>query len=192
MADTSALIQRWQEGDERAAEMIYNHTYESAYHLAYGLLGHPADAEEAAQDALTYALTRIHRYNPRRAGFNTWLHAITVSRCRDRQRRRRLSSFPLTRWLQRGGDAPDSAPTPEHHAVQAETRDEVWTAVQTLKPDLREAVVLRYWAGHTYQDMADILDCPLRTVQSRVRSAYQQLRVKLTSNQLINLEEDVQ
>jgi len=44
---------------------------------------------------------------------------------------------------------------------------------------LREAILLRYWAGHTYQEMADILGCPLRTAQSRVRLAYKQLRVVL-------------
>jgi RNA polymerase sigma-70 factor (ECF subfamily) len=192
MTDTNALIQRWKKGDERAAEMIYNQTYKSAYLLAYGLLGNPADAEEAAQDALTYALTRIHRYDPHRASFNTWLHTITVSRCQDRQRRRRLPSFPLTRWLQQGGDAPDPAPNPERHTLQTETRNEVWAAVQTLKPNLRVAIVLRYWAGHTYQDMAGILDCPMRTVQSRVRSAYQQLRATLAPSQLANLEEELQ
>lgn len=192
MIDTNALIQRWQEGDERAAEMIYNQSYDSAYSLAYGLLGNPADAEEAAQDALTYALTRIHRYNPQRASFSTWLHTITVSRCRERQRRRQLPSFSLARWLQRGGDAPDPASPPERCALQSETSDEVWAAVQTLKPKLREAVLLRYWAGHTYQDMADILGCPLRTAQTRVRSAYQQLRAVLAPAELTDIEEELQ
>lgn len=179
MPDISALIQRWQNGDERAAEAIYNHHRESTFRLAYGLLGNPGDAEEAAQDALTYALTRITRYDPRRASFSTWLHTITVSRCRDRQRRRRPPTFSLLRWLQRGGDAPDPAPTPEHHSTQAETQREVWAAVQDLSPQLREAILLRYWSGHTYQEMAEILDCPLRTAQSRVRLAYKQLRIIL-------------
>ena len=40
-------------------------------------------------------------------------------------------------------------------------------------------MLLRYWAGHTYQEMADILNCPLRTAQSRVRLAYKQLRATL-------------
>ena len=56
MPDIDTLIQRWQDGDERAAEALYNHHRERVFRLAYGLLGDPADAEEAAQDALTYAL----------------------------------------------------------------------------------------------------------------------------------------
>ena len=46
MADIGAFIQRWQAGDERAAEAIYNQYRESTFRLAFGLLGNPADAEE--------------------------------------------------------------------------------------------------------------------------------------------------
>jgi RNA polymerase sigma-70 factor (ECF subfamily) len=186
MPDLSALIQRWQGGDERAAEAIYNHHRDATFRLAYGLLGNAADAEEVTQDTLTYVLTHIHHYNPHRAGFSTWLHTIAVSRCRDRQRRRWLPTFSLTQWLQRGQDAPDPAPTPERHAVQEETHSEVWQAVQNLSPQLREAILLRYWADHTYQEMAAILDCPLRTAQSRVRLAFDRLRVTLTPADFIN------
>ena len=77
MLDISAFVQRWQDGDERAAEAIYNHFRESTFRLAYGLLGHRADAEETAQDALTYALTHITCYDPQRASFSTW-HSIRM------------------------------------------------------------------------------------------------------------------
>jgi len=184
MPDPTILIEHWQHGDDHAVESLYNYYREPTFRLAYGLLGNPADAEEAAQDALIYALTQIGRFNPERASFSTWLHTITISRCRDRQRRKQLPSFSLTRWLYRGGDAPNPAPTPERQATQAETHSEVWAAVQALKPELREAILLRYWAGHTYHEMADILGCPLRTAQSRVRLAYKQLRAALAPTQL--------
>lgn len=149
-AQISALIERWQEGDDRAAEAIYNQHREPIFRLAYGLLGNVADAEETAQDVLTYALTKIRRYDSQRASFKTWLHTITVSRCRDRQRRRRLPSFSLSKWLQTEGDARDPALTPERHTTRAETHNEVWAAVQSLSQPQREAILLRFWAGHTY------------------------------------------
>ena len=184
MTDINALIERWQSGDQRAAEALYNYYREQTFRLAYGILGNLADAEEAAQDALTYALTNIRRYDPRRAGFGTWLHTITVSRCRDRLRRRRPPQFSLTSWLRGGGDAPDPTPSQEQQVVSAETHSEIWTAVQALSPALREAILLRYWAGHTYREMAEILNCPLPTAQSRVRLAYQYLRAALSSSSL--------
>jgi RNA polymerase sigma-70 factor (ECF subfamily) len=190
MPDISALIQRWQAGDERAAEALYNHYREPIFRLAYGLLGDPSDAEEAAQDALTYALTHIKRYDPNRASFSTWLHTITVSRCRDRQRRRRLRTQPLFIWLQAEDDPIDPALTPDRRASHTETLRDVWRAVQSLNPLLREAIVLRYWAGHTYREMADILACPVPTAQSRVRLAYKRLRASLTPDDLTVLEEE--
>jgi RNA polymerase sigma-70 factor (ECF subfamily) len=190
MPDIEVLIQRWQNGDEHAAEALYNHHREPIYRLAYGLLGDPADAEEAAQDALTYALVHIARYNPQRARFTTWLHTITVSRCRDRQRRRRLSSISLTAWLERGESLPAPVAEPERHVIQQEASSEVWTAIQALNPRQREAILLRYWAGHTYQEMAKIMNCPLPTAQSRLRLAYQRLRTALTSTEEFAWEED--
>jgi RNA polymerase sigma-70 factor (ECF subfamily) len=187
MTDISVFIERWRSGDQRAAESLYNYHRDQTFRLAYGLLGNAADAEEAAQDALTYALTNIRRYDSDRASFSTWLHTITVSRCRDRQRKRRVFQFSLSQWLHGGGDAPDPGPTQEHQLVKAEMHGEVWTAVQALSPALREAVLLRYWAGHTYREMAEILECPLPTAQSRVRLAYEHLRVALSPSSLADL-----
>ena len=49
MPEIEALIQRWRKGDQRAAEILYNHFRDSTFRLAYGLLGNLNDAEEAAR-----------------------------------------------------------------------------------------------------------------------------------------------
>lgn len=185
----NAWIDRWRNGDERAAEMIYNQFRDQSYRLAYGLLGHREDAEEAAQDALTYALVNIHKYDAQKSGFATWLHTITVSRCRDKRRRKLLPSFSLTAWLQMGQDLPDNGPGPEMATAVAQTHTALWQAIQKLKPHYREAIILRYWAGHTYREMAEILSCPLPTAQSRVRLAYDILKAELAEPELSFLEE---
>jgi RNA polymerase sigma-70 factor (ECF subfamily) len=184
------LIERWRAGDERAAEGLYQHNAELMYRLAYGLLGDPADAEEVAQDVLAYALSHIDHYDPNRARFTTWLHTIAVSRCRDKRRRKWLPRLSLTTLLGRGGDIPDAAPRPEHSVAAEEIHSEVWQAVQALSPTLREAVLLRYWAEHTYREMAEILGCPLPTAQSRVRLAFQELRQTLSRADLAHLEKE--
>jgi len=187
MTTLSALIQRWQAGDESACEALYNDQRERVFRLAYGLLGDAADAEEVAQDALAYALSHIRRYDAARSSFATWLHTIAVSRCRDRLRRKRLPW--LAAWLQQGGDvrAPDG---PEARAIRSEVRAEISRAVQKLSPPLREAILLRYWAGHTFQEIAHIVGCPVPTAQSRVRLAYQHLRAALSPALLSELEEE--
>ncbi len=190
MPDLDILIQRWRSGEQCAAEALYAQFREQIYRLAYGLLGEPADAEEAAQDTLSYALLNIRRFDPNRASFTTWLHTITVSRCRNRYRRKRLSSVSLFTWLEEGHDIADPSATPEHLAHRREIHGEVWAAIRALKPPLREVILLRYWSGHTYQEIADIVGCPLSTAQSRVRLAFDQLRARLAPDDLAVLEEE--
>lgn len=189
MTDPLAMIRRWQAGDEYAAEALYNQYRDTTFNLAYVLLNNAADAEEVAQDALTYALTHINHYDPQRARFSTWLSTITVSRCRNKRRRRYLPSLSLFAWFKGGGDACDPTPDPEHLAMQASTRDEIWEAIQSLSQPLREAILLRHWGDYTYREIANIMGCAQGTAQSRVRLAYQQLEEKFSQSDVMNLEE---
>ena len=188
MSDTHDLIERWRLGDQRAAEQLYAQTRERVFRLAFGLLGNSEDAEEAAQDALSYALVNIDKFDPDRARFTTWLHTITVSRVRDRQRRKRFSLTSLAEWMAGGRDVSADTPRTEQRMTQQVARDEVWSAVQTLSPVLREAIVLRYWAQHSFREMAEILDCPMGTAQSRVRRGFEQLAKELSADLLRDFE----
>lgn len=180
MSDIDTLIQRWRGGDEHAAEAIYTQYRGAAFGLAYALLDSAADAEEVTQDVLAYALSHIDRYNPQRARFTTWLHTITISRCRNKRRRRLLPSIPFFAWLEGDNDVVDPSPDLETRLMQQDTRDEVWVALRALSEPLREAILLRHWADYSYQEMAQMLGCPVRTAQSRVRLAHQQLKKQLT------------
>ena len=175
MMNLEALIERWRDGDQRAAESIYNQHSEQTFRLAYGLLGNSDDAEEVTQDALSYALLHIHHFDDQRSQFTTWLYRITVSRSRDLLRKRRVPTFPFSNWKRERQSLLDFRPGPEQRAENKEYQNSVWRALQTLSPALREAIVLRHWGGHTFQEIAEITNCPLKTAQSRVRLAYQKL-----------------
>ncbi len=191
MPDIDVLIQRWRAGEERAAEAIYNQYRSIIYSLAFALLSNAADAEEVTQDSLSYALLHINNYNPNKARFTTWLYTITVSRCRNKRRRRLLPSIPLFGWLKQGGDVPNPVPGPERQAIQGLIRDEVWTAMQTLNQPLREALLLRHWADYTYQEIGQMLDCSARVARSRVLKAHEMLEPLLAEQYLTSLEEEV-
>lgn len=192
MPDIDVLIQRWQTGEERAAEAIYNQFRGITFGLAFALLADAADAEEVTQDSLTYALTHIGQYNPDKARFTTWLHTITVSRCRNKRRRRLLPSLALFNWLKRGGDAPDPTPGPEQQAIKGVIQDEVWSAVQSLSQQLREVILLRHWADFTYQEIGQMVGCSARVARTRVLKAHAALEPLLAQDYLTNLEEEVQ
>jgi len=175
------LIQRWlRDGDESAAEALYDAYRVRIYRLAYALLGDVGDAEEVMQDVMVYVLNHLDRYDPQRATLITWLHTIAVSRCRDRGRRKRLPRVPLGDWEGEGGGIAAPGTGPEGTTIGRESRHELRRALDQLSPKLREAIVLRYWGQHTYQEIGQILGCPLSTAQSRVRLAYERLRELLS------------
>ena len=190
MMNLEALIEQWRDGDQRAAESIYNQYREQTFRLAYGLLGNMEDAEEAAQDALTYALLHIHQFDPQKSRFTTWLYMITVSRSRDIMRKRHLPTFSLTAWLQNRQSPSDSRPGPEQRVTESETRKSVWDAIQDLSPALREATILRHWGNLTYQEIAEIIGCTMKTAQSRVRLAHQKLARILGEDDLQQIAEE--
>ena len=178
MFDSADLVARWCNGEEKAAQLLYDQYRNQVYRLAYSLLGSAEDAEEAAQDALRYALMNITQYQPDRSRFSTWLHTITISRVRDRQRRRRFSLISLQEWMDTGQDhSPD--PSPEQWQDLQADKQTVSRALQRLSAPVRETIVLRYWAEYGLQEIADILQIPLGTVQSRLRIGIKQLQKSL-------------
>lgn len=157
------LIQVWlKDGDEKAAEALYEAHRSRVYRLAYAVLGSSDEAESVMKETMVYALSNIQLYDPQRASFDTWLHTLTVSQTRDRERGIFVRSES------------------DSQASQA-SQSQVWKVLDRISPQLREALVLRYWGGHTYPEIAQILRCPLPTAQSRVRLGYEQVTKLLGS-----------
>lgn len=182
--DDSLLIRRTVDGDEQAARQLFEKYQLRTFRLALGLLGDEADAEEVAQDALTYALLNLHRYQPNLSSFSTWLHTITVCRVRDKRRRKLLPSISLTQWLGLGNQVRDHTPGPEAVTIRNETESNLLRALDRLDPKLREAIVLRFYAECSYKEMSEIMGCSLNTARSRLRLALEQLQAQLGEEQV--------
>ena len=170
--DLDELIDAAAGGDQRACTALYNRFVQAVYRLAYGVLLNQQDAEEVVQDSFGYAFQSLRRYDSARSSFRTWLYTITLSRCRNKRRRKWLPTLPLAdmvEWL------PGREPNPEAAVEQLSIREMVWNALGELSPKQREAIVLRYFDGLTYREMAMVLGCPLKTAESRVRLAHETL-----------------
>lgn len=176
----TALLGRCLTGDQAAYAEFYDAVAPGVYRLAYSILLHQEDAEDVTQEALVYAFRNVPRYDPARGAVRTWLYTITVSRCRNARRRKWLPTTALSHLLSIGLEP--AAPiehTPEAAVARMGIRDALERALATLSPRLREAVALRYGQGLTYREMADILECPQKTAESRVRLAHEALRTAL-------------
>jgi RNA polymerase sigma-70 factor, ECF subfamily len=173
--DVLPVIARCIRGDQTGYNDLYDQYAHGLYRLCYSLLLHREDAEDVMQESFVYAFKNLHRFNGQLSSFKTWLYTIAICRCRNHYRRARLPSLDIASLLSREPHAPRSE-TPEAITALANAREAVEKALRSLNPRLREAVVLRYGHGMTYREIADVMDCPLKTAESRVRLAQESLR----------------
>jgi len=178
---TDMLIARCLQGDQAGYAQLYELYAPAIYRLCYSLLLNRQDAEDVMQEAFVYAFRCLHRYDPARASFKTWLYTIALSRCRNVYRRKHsLLSLLL---------APD-VPAPKSDGPEAalskkDAQAALEAALKSLSPPLRESVILRYGHGLTYREMAAVIGCPQKTAESRVRLAHDRLRKLLQAEWIV-------
>lgn len=184
------LLRRSLSGDQAACTRLYECFAPGVYRLSYSILLHQQDAEDVVQEVFVYVFRSLHRYDPQRGAFRTWLYTITVSRCRNARRRKVLPTVALGELLAIGIEP--SGPSTEDPEVTSLRRDAnrmLGEALTTLSPRLREAVALRYGQGLTYREMGDILNIPPKTAESRIRLAHQALRTAFQADDIMLLEQ---
>lgn len=169
----AAWITRAAQGDEAAGEALFRHFYPAVFRLCLALLNDVGDAEEVAQDAFVYALSRLGHFDPRRSAFRTWLFTIALSRCRNKRRRKWLVQAPLEALA---GARPAVPREVEAVLDRRGLRRQVWEALQSLPAPLQEAVVLRYLGEMRYRELGEMLGCNPKTAESRARLGVERLR----------------
>jgi RNA polymerase sigma-70 factor (ECF subfamily) len=133
------------------------------------------DAEDTLQDTFVYAFKNLGRYEASRASFKTWLYTIAISRCRNLYRRNRPLAMDISQMIGLSLMGPQSE-HPENALATQHLQDRIERALVALSPTLREAVVLRYGHGLRYREIAEVMNCPQKTAESRVRLAHDALR----------------
>ena len=136
------------------------------YTVALRMLGNPDDARDATQAALLRAFERLGSFDEQYRFFS-WIYRILVNECLNVIRGRRPEDELSATLAVSSG--------PFDAAVPRERRVQVQAALQRLSPDYRAVVVLRHFAGMSYDEMADALGVPAKTVKSRLHTARQKL-----------------
>jgi RNA polymerase sigma-70 factor (ECF subfamily) len=163
--------------------LAYQH---QVYNLAYRIMGDPASAADATQEAFISAFQHIGGFRGERSSsFKSWLMRIVSNGCYDELRRHKrrpatsLEDFDLDEdahpALVNGGEAL------EERAERQEMAQVIQAGIQTLPPDQRIALVLSDVQGFSYQEIAETIDVPLGTVKSRLARARGELRDYLRS-----------
>ena len=173
--ETEALIRRARRGDQLALGVLIRRYQNYVYRLCYLVMRNEQDAEDMTQETFVRACRALPRFEIREeASFEAWLYRISVNCCRSRMRRKWYQVLP---W-------PDPAPQlvvepeeqPERRLLRAERRNTVMEAVDTLGEKHRLVVILRYYAGLSNEEIAQVLKIPSGTVRSRLHTARQRLK----------------
>ena len=146
------------------------------YRLAFRLTGNRHDAEDLTQEVFVRVFRSLHTYTP--GTFEGWLHRITTNLFLDQARRKQRIRFDALSD-ERASRIASPAPAPELHFDNHTFDDDVETALASLAPDFRAAVVLCDIEGLSYEEIAEILGAKLGTVRSRIHRGRAQLRTAL-------------
>jgi RNA polymerase sigma-70 factor (ECF subfamily) len=158
------------ETSEEAFAALTRRHLDSAYRLAWAILGDTGDADDATQDAFALAW-RARRSLRDPARFDAWFGRILVNVCRQRLRQRTRSPMrPLEEVAE---------PAIGDTSQQTSARDAISRAMARLDADHRIVVVLRYWADLPVDEIATRLNVPAGTVKSRLHSALRSMRPRL-------------
>lgn len=160
------LVKKAAKGDAMAFLTLSKNYQAGLYKTAYGILHNEHDAADAVQEALLKSYKDVNNLRKPQY-FKSWLYRILVNRCMDIIRQRQRVTPVEEIWL------PD---TVEHDSA---SKLDIAQAVATLNDKHRVVVILRFFEDMTLQEIANVLDCPVGTVKSRLHRALKQLRVAL-------------
>jgi RNA polymerase sigma-70 factor (ECF subfamily) len=151
------------------------------YALAYRVIGREEDARDVTQEAFLRAFRALGGFKGQ-AKFSSWLYRITLNLCRDWMRRERRT--PIAQAPE-GVDLIELAgeTTPSESVEELVSRRQLGRAVEKamalLPEEQRTAIILKEYHGLTFQEIADLLDCPLSTVKTRLYQGLTVLRKQL-------------
>ena len=158
---------------EREFEALLVESSTLAFRVAFSVLRQREDAEEVAQEAFAKAYRSFQQLRDRQR-FRAWLVRMTWRMAIDRQRsnRRRIAR-------ERHIEPPD-APSIVASPIARERAEQLWQASEALSEKLRVVIVLAGIEGHDIKEVAALLELPEGTIKSRLFSARQQLKERLT------------
>lgn len=173
------LLERSRSGDFRAFRLLVERFSPRLRAMALGMVGPGPEADEVVQASFL----RFHRHLDHfqeRASLATYLTRIAMNEALKVIQQRQRRQFLFRSWESPGTASAEPAQPPESSPLEtSERHDLIRRAVQSLKPEFRSVVVLRFLNGCSTEECAGILRIPPGTVMSRLSRALDQLHLIL-------------
>jgi RNA polymerase sigma-70 factor, ECF subfamily len=174
------LIAECLSGQTHAFGVLVARYQNRLFNTLVGVLGSVEDAHDVAQEAFVNAFQKLNTFRGHSA-FYSWLFRIALNSAVSQKRKQRaVVSIDAAR--EQSGDEPvdrHPAARPEHGLETNERQVAVRAALAELAEEFRTALILKEMEDLSYEEISEIVGCPIGTVRSRIHRARAELRVKL-------------
>jgi len=185
-AEDEALVARAQAGNMKAYDLLVTRHRGRIYAMIRNMVKNETDAWDLSQEVFIKAWQALPRFEAK-ARFSTWLYRIAHNAVYDFTRRRRPEGgdeindeiFARDRIDPAAVATPTESRSPDDALAGDELRVKIEAALAKLSPEHREAVILKDVQGLAYKEIADVMECSLGTVMSRLFYARQKLQTLL-------------
>ncbi len=177
------LVKRVQAGDKAAFDLLVLKYQHRVVNLVSRMIRDPMEVEDVAQEAFIKAYRGLSRFRGDSA-FYTWLYRIAVNTAKNyltsRQRKASMMGVDAQEAEQYdGAELLQEHDTPEALMVSEEVRESVHNSIEALPDELKTAISLREFEGLSYEEIAEVMACPIGTVRSRIFRAREAIEKNL-------------
>ncbi|QDU79542.1 ECF RNA polymerase sigma-E factor [Polystyrenella longa] len=175
------LIEQFLQGDADAFDQLILRYQDRLFNTLLRMFNSEQDAQDAVQEAFVQVFQKLHTFQGK-SQFYSWLCRIAINNVLTQKRKRKLATTSLETAKEKAGIEPDDHNRESHPSHQLETSENqsaIQRALNELADDQRTVIVLKEIEGLKYEEIAEIIDCPVGTVRSRIHRARSELRQKL-------------
>jgi RNA polymerase sigma-70 factor (ECF subfamily) len=186
--DESLLVEAITAGHTQRFEELVDIYKDKVFNMARHMTGSPQEAQDLAQEVFLLIYKNVGSFQGK-SSLSTWIYRISLNRCLDWQRKQQRMSRFLIPIIQadKEKDAGDPLerlsnrqPTPEEQLIKKEQMKELHRAIQSLPEKYQKVIILYHFQQMTYQEIADILDLPVRTIETQLYRGKQKIREYLS------------
>ena len=183
------LLEAVKAGDDSAFEKLMDRHKESIFRFIYRFTQNESIAADLAEETFVKVYFNAHRFKPK-AKVTTWIFTIALNLCRDYQRKQsRRNFYSLDKKLDNLDNKPlidtisSEKINPLEETVKQETLKAVREAIEKLPRKLKVALILFAIEGRPHKECASLLNCSVKTVETRIYRAKKILRKTLNKYQ---------
>ncbi len=188
MEDEKELVRLAKDGNVAAFETLIGEYQKRIFAIAYRMIQNPEDAADLTQEVIVKIFKHLDKFQGN-SKFSTWVYRIATNTCLDelKKTRRNTTVYSLDKEIETEegslmGELPDQGATPEQAAEKKAVQTAVRVAIGRLNPEHKKVIVLRDLQGLSYEEIAEIINCSVGTVKSRISRARENLKKILSQD----------